>query len=128
MEPLSVNLEEQERRVLVAGLTEWSGPARPTEELAVALGFDGLDDFGSERLGLWWALEQHQPLTRLDWARVLMATEIVFASNVVGSGHDWMFTVGISDEETLFLLRTIQLKLTGEVRPLLGRGLGTRPD
>ncbi len=115
-----------DRQVLVAGLNEWSGPARPTEELSVALGFAGLEDFSRERLRLRQAIEHDEPLTRLDWARVLLATEIVFASNVVGSGHDWMFTVGMSDDETLVLLRKIQRKLTREMRPLLGRGLGTR--
>lgn len=125
---LTVELEEQERRVLIAGLNEWSGPARPTDELAAALGFSDLENFSRERLRLRRALEQAQPLTRLDWARVLLATEVVFVSNVVGSGHDWMFTVGISDQETLSLLRTIQLKLTSEVRPLIGRSLGTRPE
>ncbi len=127
-EVISVELDESERRVLAAGLDEWGGPARPTEELAIALGFEGLDDFDRERPRLKESIESNWPLSRLDWARVLLATEIVFASDVVGSGHDWVFTVGLSDDETLRFLRTIQRKLTGEVRPVLGRGLGTRPD
>lgn len=128
MEKLSVDLDESERRVLAAGLNEWGGPARPTEELAIAIGFEGLGDLDRGRLRLRQAIEDHQPLTRLDWARALLATEIVFASDVVGSGHDWVYTVGLSDDETLSVLRSVQRKLTGQVRPLLGRGLGTRHD
>jgi hypothetical protein len=30
-----------------------------------------------------------QPLSRRDWRRALIATEIVFASDVFGAGWDW---------------------------------------
>ncbi|MFD2091298.1 hypothetical protein [Blastococcus deserti] len=56
-------------------------------------------------------MTRRQPLTRRDWARALLATEIVFASNLVGSGLDWSSTTGLSDEETIALLRTLQRKI-----------------
>ncbi len=40
-----------------------------------------------------------------------MSTEVVFASDVVGSGLDWPITTGITDEETIRLLRGLQRKL-----------------
>ena len=61
------------------------------------------------------AVESGQPLSALDWCRVVLATEIVFASDLMGSGHDWMFTTGLSDEESLTLLRKIQRKMRRDV-------------
>jgi hypothetical protein len=49
-----------------------------------------------------------QPLSRADWRRALLATEIVFASDVVGSGLDWSITTGLADEDTIGLLRAMQ--------------------
>jgi hypothetical protein len=56
-----------------------------------------------------------------DWARILLATEIVFASDLMGSGTEWRTTTGMTDEETINLLRGIQRKLGGVLRPYYGR-------
>lgn len=56
---------------------------------------------------------------------MLLAVEVVFISNLVGSGHDWMFTVGLSDQDTMPALRAIQIKTTKQLRPLIGNGFGT---
>jgi hypothetical protein len=50
-------------------------------------------------------------MTQRDWVRVVLATEIVFISDVIGSGHDWRHTTGLQDDETLRLLRSIQRKV-----------------
>jgi hypothetical protein len=50
-------------------------------------------------------------LTEEDWRRTLLATEIVFISDVVGAGTDWEVTTGLSDEETIKVLRAIQRKV-----------------
>lgn len=50
-------------------------------------------------------------LTRSQWRKALLALEIVFSSDVIGSGCDWSITTGISDEETIKLLRVVQRKL-----------------
>lgn len=44
-------------------------------------------------------------MTRRDWSRCLLATEIVWASDLIGSGHDWPITTCLTDHETLDLLR-----------------------
>ncbi len=111
-EPVSVDLEPAERDVLARGLDEWGGPARCTEALAIAMGFEGLDGFLDHCQRLSDAISAGQPLSRRDWRRALLATEIVFASDVVGSGHDWSSTVGLTDGETIHLLRSIQRKIT----------------
>jgi hypothetical protein len=106
-----VELNEIERRVLAGGMHEWGGPAWCPEELAVAMDFENLSDFFGQRDRLASAIESGRPLSRRDWHRMLLATEIVFISDVVGSGHDWNHTVGITDEETLHVLRSLQRKL-----------------
>lgn len=123
-EMLEVELSDLERRVLHWGVIDWGGPARCTEEMAVALGFLGVDDFVRHRKRLADAVKGGQPLSRLDWARVVLATEVVFASDVMGSGLDWAITSGFSDVETLSALRTIQRKVRW-TRRLIGNGLGT---
>jgi len=57
-----------------------------------------------------------QPLSRRDWRRTLIATEIVFASDVFGSGGDWSTTTGFSDEDTIRILRSLQRKIARSVR------------
>jgi hypothetical protein len=52
-----------------------------------------------------------QGLTRRDWTRALVATELVWASDVFGSGLDAVSTWGYSDAEGVVLLRSIQRKL-----------------
>lgn len=123
---MSVELTDEERDVLAAGLLEWIGPARPTEELAVALGFENIADLCSETQRLRASLKDGQPFSALDWARILAATEIVFASDVFGSGDEWSITTGLGDAETIWTLRGLQRKLVGIVAPAVGATLGTR--
>ncbi len=111
---VSVNFDERERDLLSCGLLEWSGPASPTDAIAAALGFNDVAHLlvEAERIGA--LLDNGAPLTRLDAARALAATEIVFASNVFGSGLDWTITTGLADEATIQALRALQRKLGGE--------------
>jgi hypothetical protein len=127
-ELIAVELSDDERYLLRCGLVEWGGPARCTEEMAVALGFAGVADLFGQTDRLIAMLAADKPLSRIDWLRILLATEVVFASNTLGSGIDWSITTGLSDEETIRLLRSVQRTLAGEVIGLVGRGFGTRPD
>lgn len=128
-EMIDVALDDRERSFLRSALNEWRGPARCTEELAVAMGFRDLDDF-DDRIEdeLLPALRRHDALTRLDWLRVLLASEIAFGSVVLGVALDWPATVGLSDEESLRILRGLQRKIGGQVGHLVGAGFGTRRE
>ena len=127
-ELLDIELGEDERKFLRRALNEWRGPARCTEELAVAMGFEDVRDFQeSLELRLLPALRANAPMTRLDWLRVLIAGEIAFGSVVVGAVSDWSVTVALSDEDSTLLLRRIQRKLGPEVEGLVGDGFGTLP-
>ena len=124
---IQLDLTDRETAVLRSGLDEWGGPARVTQELAVAMGFEDQADLFRDGDRLIEALQAREPLSALDWARTILATEIVFASNLVGSGRDWAITTGLSDAETLASLREIQRKVPRAVYAVFGRELGTRP-
>lgn len=100
-----------EKVVLRAGLLDWGGPAAPTDALAVAKGFKDAVRLREETRALWQKIEQAGSLTAGDWRRAMLAVEIVFISDVVGSGLDWRFTSGFSDEETIEIVRRLQRKL-----------------
>lgn len=112
---VTVDLNDSERYVLTRGLVEWGGPAHCTEAMAQAMGFGSVAALLREGAGLVAALDAKRPLSRRDWTRTLLATEIVFASNVLGSGIDWEATTGLDDAETLRTLRDVQYKLAGVV-------------
>lgn len=47
-EIIQIDLEPEERALLSRGLNEWAGPGRCTEELAVAMGFEGVADLHTQ--------------------------------------------------------------------------------
>lgn len=110
-ERVRVELDTAERRLLRAALLDWGGPARPTDEVAAAIGFSDAARLRSEAWSLWKGIEAEGRLTVSEWRRVLLAVEVVFASDVVGSGLDWSITSGLSDEESIAILRRLQRKL-----------------
>lgn len=117
--PLSV----EETEFLIRGFGEWSGPARCTNILAQAIGFESkLDMFDSYEMFSREILESGN-LMASDWIRLLLAVEIVFASDVVGSGHDWKYTTGWSDADSIKMLRSIQRKILRAVPSAFRRGV-----
>jgi hypothetical protein len=112
-ERLPADLTEAERALLARGLREWGGPAAPTDEVAHLLGFSNVQALLEESSSIARSLEAGESLTRVDWRRALISTELVFASDVVGSGVDWSTTTGLTDEETISLLRSVQRQLVG---------------
>jgi hypothetical protein len=119
-------LTDEEVLLLRKGLMEWSGPARCTEEFAVAMGFAGTSELPACCSAIRDALASGEPLESIDWARALLATEIAFSSDVVGSGYEWSTTTGLPDDVTVRILRSVQRKLVHTVAPLVGNKLGTR--
>ena len=107
----ALDLTDDERRLLERGTWEWGGPAYGTEALAVAMGFTDYDDFVHALPRLRVALEQGEPMSALDWIRLVLATEIAFVSDFIGSGTDWSVTSGRSDQESIAVLRGLQRKI-----------------
>lgn len=125
---LNFDLTEEERFVLRCGVVEWGGPAQCTEELAVAMGFSSVHDLFANIRRLIDAVMSGQPMSRTDWFSVVLATEVVFASDLVGSGMDWYATTGLTDADTIRILRGVQRKVIRELRGVVGNGIGTRPS
>lgn len=123
--PIQLRLTEQEREVLEAGLREWGGPARCTEEMAIAMGFGGVEDLFIQGDRIRRALAAGRALSRTDWTRALLATEVVFVSTVLGAGWDWETTTGFDDGKTLELLRGLQRRVP--TSGVAGVVFGTRP-
>ncbi|MFE3515026.1 hypothetical protein [Streptomyces sp. NPDC059166] len=121
-------LTDEETRLLQHGLMEWCGPARCTEEFAVAMGFEGAEDLSRRGVTIHRSLAAREALEPMDWARALLATEVAFVSDVVGSGYEWATTTGWPDDLTVRVLRSVQLKLIRTVAPLVGREIGTRQE
>ena len=111
-----IDLTPEERDLLARGLTEWSGPATASVEIANLLDLAHPPVFLDETQAIARRIRAGEPLEPADWRRALLATEIVFASDVVGSGVEWSTTTGISDEDAIRLLRSAQRKLVGVVR------------
>jgi hypothetical protein len=122
-EVVQVELSDDERSLLNHGLAEWGGPAACTDALAVGMGFARVEDLLATSHRLRAALADGASLTRWDWTRMLLATEIVFASDVVGSGVEWPITTGLDDARTLEILRALQRKLVTAQVPI-----GPRPQ
>ncbi|WP_051731982.1 hypothetical protein [Kitasatospora phosalacinea] len=116
-------LDAQERELLRRALGEWGGPARSGDAMAYALGFADAADLLTGCGRLSGALREDLPLSPADWARALLATEVVFASDLVGSGVEWSTTTGWDDAETVRRLRSVQRKLG----PVLRGQYGGRP-
>jgi hypothetical protein len=109
----AIDLSARQRELLVRGLIEWGGPTRPTDQLAQAMGFGDVKKLHEEADRIRRELERDEQLAGADYARALIATEIVFASNYYGSGVEWPTTTGWSDDETLKVLREVQRELVG---------------
>lgn len=120
---IDIPLSDEERALLLYGLRDWGGPAACTPAMARALGFHDVEDLFTQSDRMRSALRAHEPLTQRDWVRALLATEIVFASDVIGAGLDWSITTGLDDGQSIALLRSIQRKVPqARVRDALAKG------
>ncbi|GAB2872732.1 hypothetical protein [Nocardioides pacificus] len=107
----SVELDDDELTLLTYGLRDWGGPAYCHEALAIAMGFSGCSDLERQVERLIAAVELGGPLSRLDWTRVLFSAEIVFVSNIVGTGSGWGTIHGGDDARWIDALRRAQEKV-----------------
>jgi hypothetical protein len=108
-----VKLTSDERELLARGLLTWGGPADPTPAILALMGFADQDDLHRRAPRIAAALRADEPLEPADQIRALSATEIVFVSDRHGAGVEWETVTGLSDEETIRLLRAVQRKLEG---------------
>lgn len=110
------DLDPADRELLARGLGEWGGPARATDALAQAMGFADRRALSVDGARIADAPRAGESLGAEDWGRALVATEIVFASDLHGSGCEWETTTGLTDAETIRRLREVQRRLAGVAR------------
>jgi hypothetical protein len=102
------DLAADERELLAQGLSQWGGPASPTEAVVSVMGFADVAEFDSERRRIVSALRGNEALEQRDFLRALLATEIVFISDSLGAGVEWETVTGLSDDDTIHRLRALQ--------------------
>jgi hypothetical protein len=116
---VGADLTDDERALLASGLCEWGGPATPTDDIAILIGFESVQTLYAEGRSIARDIRSGEPLTPANWRRALLATELVFGSDLIGSGADWSATTGFTDEESIRLLRNVQRKLARIARDTL---------
>lgn len=114
--PVDVALTDSERSMILQALAQWAGPTMMSHDLAVTIGFADLDDFDDQLDRLTDAVRDRQALIPLDWKRLLLTTEICFASDYFGAGAEWETLTGLDDHTSLHTLRSIQHKLIQTAR------------
>jgi hypothetical protein len=109
------NLSPVERELLRLGILEWE---RPDGERAAAvhlLGYADRRELGSDTARLAGLLRAGHPMSRRDCRRLLLATELAFASETLGWSRDWTSDTGFTDRDTITVLRGLQERLAGIV-------------
>jgi hypothetical protein len=128
-ELVSADLTERERDFISQALEQWALSAADAPFPFQVLGLSTWEEFGALTVRLERAVTNGEPLTNLDWARVLFLTEITWASGLVGAGLDFATVTGFSDTEAVRLLRGLQRrrKIGGYDRATLLFPHGGRP-
>ena len=122
--PALIDLEPDERQMLVHGLVDWGGPANGSDALAVAMGFANMHQLHIEAQNLIKAIDTSKPLSIRDWTRALVATEFAFVSEVLGTGlGEWSSITGMDPEHWIAILQRLQDKL-----PSYAEALRVRPN
>lgn len=114
-----LDLDDIEVDLLLRGLREWGGPARATDKFAIAMGFNGAGHIVAQCKEIHRRLSVQAELRPNDWTRALLALELAFASDVIGSGTEWATTTGLQDCDTVRTLRSLQRKLGRIVFPVI---------
>jgi hypothetical protein len=112
-EVVDLPLADDERRLLIEGLRQWGGPAYPTDEVARFIGVADVKTLFSGGNRICELLREGSALTKLDWQRALVATEVLWASQFYGAPGDWEAVSAWSDEQTLRTLRQLQQHFIG---------------
>lgn len=110
---VAVDLTDDERDFIEQALEQWALSAAGMPFPFQMLGLATWEEFTDLTRRLERAVNAGEPLTDLDWARVLFLTEITWASDLIGSGLDFDIVTRFSDTEAVRLLRGLQRKVGG---------------
>jgi hypothetical protein len=118
-ELLTVDLSDDERNFIWQAMYQWQFSASRQPFPYQVLGLSTWQEFAELTHRLAHAVTDQEPLTGLDWMRVLYLTECSWASDVVGAGLDFSIVTEFSDIDGLSLLRCLQRKIGRVARPEL---------
>jgi len=121
-------LTSVERELLRAGVMEWVRSDGNRDMAARMLDYDDRSALRSDVQRLGGLIDAGAPMSRRDCRRVLLATELAFASETLGWSRDWSADTGFADRETITVLRSIQGKLAGIVHGADDRVTGSGPQ
>jgi len=117
--PVSADLTKRERAFISEALHQWVWSASGQPLPFQVLGLSTWDAFTELTGRHAHAVTAGQPLSELDWARVLFLAECSWASSVVGAGLDFATVTGFTDEEAVSTMRGLQRKIGGVARARL---------
>ncbi|MET8234864.1 DUF2716 domain-containing protein [Micromonospora sp. NPDC005298] len=104
-----------ERELLRLGVMQWARSEGNREVVARLLDYDDRRGLRSDVERLASLIAAASPMSRRDCRRLLLATELAFASESLGWSRDWAADTGFTDRDTITVLRGIQEKLAGIV-------------
>ncbi|SDD15675.1 hypothetical protein [Glycomyces harbinensis] len=108
---MQLGFSREEREFFARALEESSGPAHISNALAAFIGFADADSMVKRCEELANQVRQYDRIDETDLARSQLACEILFSSDIHGSGLDWEATSGFDDRDAIQLLRQIQVKM-----------------
>lgn len=111
-------LSPLERELLRLGVLEWERSEGNRDVVARLLEFDDRSALRSDVQRLAASIGSGSPMSRRDCRRLLLATELAFASETLGWSRDWSADTGFTDRDTITVLRGIQEKLAGIIKDL----------
>ncbi|WP_246594970.1 DUF2716 domain-containing protein [Actinoplanes auranticolor] len=121
------DLTPVERELLRLGVAEWERPDGDRTAVVDLLGYADRGELRSDVQRLAGLLDTSRPMSRRDCRRVLLATELAFASETLGWSRDWTSDTGFTDRDTITVLRGIQEKLAGIVHGVNAHLVETGP-
>jgi hypothetical protein len=114
LEPVAIDLTDEEREPMVLALNEYAGTAQHTYQLLCPVfGQSDENDWYQLTTRLKKSIKNKEPLSDLDWARAMFLTDISFGSTLVGSGL--RFGRG-ADQYWFEILRSLQEKVSTRER------------
>jgi len=108
---IPLGFDRDEREFFARALEESSGPAHVTDALATFAGFADADDMIKHCGDIADRARRDGRIDEADLQRGQLACEILFISDIHGSGLDWEATTGLDDATAIGLLRRIQIKM-----------------
>jgi hypothetical protein len=120
-------LTQVERELLRLGVMQWARSEGSKDPAARMLDYDDRRGLRSDAERLARLIDAASRMSRRDCRRLLLATELAFASQSLGWSRDWAAGTGFTDHDTITVLRGIQEKLAGIIHGTDHRVIGSGP-